>query len=157
MIIKLLYTSRKAHLRQAFLLGALTFGKEIKFLASDFQENYQSETRILVKQEFAETGEEVFEGTHVKISTDAERYLEGTIGTAPFLTDFVEKTVEEWTEEVKTLSVIARTQSHATNATLIYSWPVIQVELPSVYHGLGSIVSLRTVTAAGVCNSVTAH
>ena len=79
-----------------------------------------SKTRILVKQEVAETAKEVFHGTGIEISTEGGRYLGSAIGTAPFLTDFVKKKVEEWTEEMKTLSEYARTQPHAAYAAFTH-------------------------------------
>ena len=100
-----------------------------------------SKTGILVKQEVAETAKEVFQGTGVKISTEGSRYLGGAIGTTPFLIDFVEKKVEEWTEEVLTLSVFARTQPHAAYAAFTHG-------LSSKWNYLLRLMDLEALSAS---------
>ncbi len=75
-----------------------------------------SKTRVLVKQEVAKTAKEAFRDTDIQTSTEGGRYLGGAIGSVPFLTGYFKQKVEEWTEEVKTLSEYAKTRPHAAYA-----------------------------------------
>ena len=72
-----------------------------------------TKTYLLVKHEAAETAKEVFKGTGVRITTEGNKYLGGAIGTTSFLKQFMERKIQEWSEEVRTLSDFARTQPHA--------------------------------------------
>ena len=72
-----------------------------------------SKTHLLTKPEHADTAREVFQGTEITISAEGRRYLGGAMGTTPFMLQFVERKVQEWTEEVKVLTEFAITQPHA--------------------------------------------
>ena len=79
-----------------------------------------SQTHILTKLEHAEMAREVLQGTGVTISAEGRRYLGGVMGTTPVMLQFVERKVQEWTEEVKVLSEFAITQPHAAYAAFTH-------------------------------------
>ena len=67
-----------------------------------------------------QTAKEAFRDTDIQTSTEGGRYLGGAIGSVPFLTGYFKQKVEEWTEEVKTLSEYAKTQPHAVYAAFTH-------------------------------------
>ncbi len=71
-----------------------------------------SKTYIVAKPEVAET----FQGAGISISTEGRSYLGGAIGTTSFQNQLIDRKVREWAEEIKTLSMIARTEPHAAFA-----------------------------------------
>ena len=79
-----------------------------------------SEIHILAKPQHADTTREVFQGTGITISAEGRRYLMGAMATTPFMLQFVERKVQEWTEEVKVLSGFAITQPHAAYAAFTH-------------------------------------
>ena len=65
----------------------------------------------------------------------------GAIGSVPFLTGYFKQKVEEWTEEVKTLSGYAKTQPHAAYAAFTHG-------LSSKWNYLLRIVDVEALSAS---------
>jgi len=79
-----------------------------------------SKTHLLVKPDAVERARLLFKGTGINISTEGKRYLGGGIGGTPFLKQFVGRKVQEWANELKTLSTFAKTQPHAAYAAFTH-------------------------------------
>ena len=69
-----------------------------------------SKSVLLVKEQFVEEARELFAGTGVIITTEGVRYLGSPIGTDEFKNNFASKKINEWVDQVKTLSTIAATE-----------------------------------------------
>ena len=79
-----------------------------------------SKTHILTKPDTAESAKEIFKGTSITISTEGKSYLGGAIGSTSFIREFVGRKVQDWVDEIKTLSNIAKTQPHAAYAAFTH-------------------------------------
>lgn len=56
----------------------------------------------------------LFKDTSVQITTDGKPHLGAALGTQSFIETYVTHKVEQWSNEVKHLSLIAKSQPHAT-------------------------------------------
>ena len=82
---------------------------------------HSSKSHILTKSEHADKAKEIFEDTGITISAEGRCYLgELWACTTPFMLQFIERKVEEWTEEVKVLSEFTITQPHAAYAAFTH-------------------------------------
>ena len=79
-----------------------------------------SKTWLVTKAEYYNTAIRVFEGTNVEITNQGRPHLGAPIGTDEYIEQFVKEKVDQWLDELKTLSKITTTQSHAAYATLIH-------------------------------------
>ena len=79
-----------------------------------------SKTHVVTKPEYAETAAGIFQGTGIAISAVGRRYLGGALGSTSFLQIFIRKKIQEWVEEIKTLSEFAVTQPHAAYAAFVH-------------------------------------
>ena len=75
-----------------------------------------SKTHILTKHDAAESAKEILKDTGIAICTEGRGYLGGAIGSTSFIEQFVRRKVQEWVDEIETLSDIAKTQPHAAYA-----------------------------------------
>ena len=79
-----------------------------------------SKTHVVTKPEYAESAASIFQGTGIAISAVGRRYLGGALGSTSFVQIFIRKKVQEWVEEIKTLSEFAVTQPHAAYAAFVH-------------------------------------
>ena len=70
-------------------------------------------TWLLVKENQLEFAQDLFSKTGVQITTEGRRLLGAPIGTANFCSNFVEKAVSTWKNQLELLSSVARVQPHA--------------------------------------------
>ena len=75
----------------------------IRLLSQQFQNAHSHETT-------GESAYEILEGTGISISTEGKTYLGGALGSTPFITQFMERKVQGWIDELNTLRAIAETQ-----------------------------------------------
>ena len=80
-----------------------------------------SKTWLLVKPNNAQTAEECFQHTGIKITTQGARILGAALGVRPFVEKFVCDRVASWVTKVKNFSVIAKTHSQASYAVFSHS------------------------------------
>ena len=69
-----------------------------------------SKSRIIVKEENLERATEIFRHTNIQITTDGRKYLGGTIGKEEFKSTYIKSRVNEWVEQIQSLSEIAKCQ-----------------------------------------------
>ena len=62
---------------------------------------------MLVKPQFYNDTQAIFQGTGIQISTDGCEYLGGAIGTDAFVRKSVEEKIALWKEEIECLTNIA--------------------------------------------------
>ena len=95
-----------------------------------------SKTWLVVKPEHCSAAEAHFEGTEVNISTQGQRYLGATLGSRPFVKEFVKKKVSSWIAEIESLSGIAKVQPQAAYAALNHGlmneWTFLMRTIPDI-------------------------
>ena len=72
-----------------------------------------SKSWLVVKEESYEQANEIFGNTNINITTSGRKYLGSYIGTANNKSDYADKVVKGWIEELKILCKIARSEPHA--------------------------------------------
>ena len=68
--------------------------------------------------------DEIFENTHISITTEGKSHLKATLGTEAFAQEFVNGKVQQWVDEFKSLSSIVYAQPHAAYSALFMVCPV---------------------------------
>ena len=93
---------------------------------------------LIVKPEHYDHAVETFAGTDVIVTKEGQRHLGAVIGTDDFRNQYVNEKVEEWVEEIKILSTIAKTEPHAAYTAFTYGvkhrWNYLMSTIPDVSH-----------------------
>ena len=114
-----------------------------------------SKTHLLVKPDAVERARALFKDTGINICTEGKRYLGGAIGGTPFLNQFANRKVQEWANELRTLSTFAKTQPHAAYAAFTHGlsskWTyflrVTCMEDPELLQPLESVIRQQFIPA----------
>ena len=77
-------------------------------------------TLLLVKPSLVDQASEVFSGSGIEIKTGCTKYLGSVIGERESIPGHIKKRVATWSDELKRLVQIARTEPHAAYAALIH-------------------------------------
>ena len=97
-----------------------------------------SKTHLVVKPQFLEKAQQLFEGTNVNITTQGKRHLGAAIGSRDFVEHYVRKKVKMWTQEIHSLAEIATSQPHAAYAGFVHGlssrWTYLQRTIPGIHH-----------------------
>ena len=72
-----------------------------------------TKTHLVVKAEHAEKARELFAGTGINSTTEGKQHLGAAIGSRSYTGEYVAGKVRKWSEEIKQLANIAKTQPHA--------------------------------------------
>ena len=127
-------------------------------------------TWIIVKENHLPLANEIFKGTGVKITSEGKRHLGAALGSASFRKSFMQEKVDEWVNEIRVLSQIAKTEPQAAYAAFIAGYkhkicytmrtiPDIQQQLrpldhiintefiPSITNGIVCSTNLRKLMA----------
>ena len=95
-----------------------------------------SKTWLVVKPEHLAQANEIFADSGVQITSEGRRHLGAALGTKSFTDAFVSKKVQDWVQEIDTLSSIAQSQPHAAFAALthglISKWNFLQRSMPDI-------------------------
>ena len=75
-----------------------------------------SKSWLIVKPQFLEKANEIFENSGLKITTQGRRHLGAVIGLEELKCEFVSERVSEWVDELSKLSLIAMAEPHAAYA-----------------------------------------
>ena len=93
-----------------------------------------SKTWLVVKAEYLDQAKEIFAESGVQITAEGRRHLGAALGTRSFAEAFVSTKVQEWVEEIDTLTLITQSQPHAAFAGLthglISKWNYMQRAIP---------------------------
>ena len=81
-----------------------------------------SKSWLIVKLEHREYAEQVFAGTGIQITSDGQRHLGAVVGSAHFRDEYVNKAIDEWIEELKVLSTIAKVEPQLAYAAYIFGF-----------------------------------
>ena len=65
---------------------------------------------ILKRHDDLDKAQDIFQGSEIKFSTSGQRHLGAAIGSSDFKAKYVREKIEEWCEEVKKLSELAKSQ-----------------------------------------------
>ena len=79
-----------------------------------------SKTVLIVKKEKFDEAQALFDGSGVKVTTDASKYLGSVLGSEDAVQDMLRREVRKWSECIKELSNIAQTQPHAAYAAFVH-------------------------------------
>ena len=77
-----------------------------------------SKSWLIVKLEYLEIANLLFEGTNVNITTEGRRHLGAVIGSDAYKEEYLSGKVNVWIEEIIELTKIARSQPHAAYTSL---------------------------------------
>ena len=77
-----------------------------------------TKTWLIVKETFLSEASEIFKNTHIRITT--EGHLGAALGTQTYVDSYVGKKVNEFSEEVKRLSCIAKSQPYPAYSALTH-------------------------------------
>ena len=95
-----------------------------------------SKTWLVVKPEHLAEAKVIFADSGVQITSEGRRHLGAALGTKSFTEAFVTKRVQDWVQEIDTLSSIALSQPHAAFAALTHSliskWDYLQRAMPDI-------------------------
>ena len=81
-----------------------------------------SKTWLITKEEHLDRAKTIFQGTQVNITTQGRPHLGAALGSKEFVEQFVSDRVHRWTQEILTLSDIAKSQPHAAHAAFIHGY-----------------------------------
>ncbi len=76
-----------------------------------------SKSWLIVKEGQEERAREIFHGTGVQITTEGRRYLGGFVGKTQGAENYVGELVKNWTDQLETLSSIAKSEPQAAYAS----------------------------------------
>ena len=95
-----------------------------------------SEDVLIVKEEYLSSATELFAHTGVNITVDGKRHLGAALGSQSLVESYVQCKVSQWTDTVRQLSDIARTQPHAAYSTftcgLASQWSYLSRTIPGI-------------------------
>ena len=81
----------------------------------------QKKSWLIVKnQTLLETSNNLFTNTKINITTESKRHLGAAIGSNEFRVKYVTEKVDEWIDELRTLSTYAKSQTQAANAAFCF-------------------------------------
>jgi hypothetical protein len=72
-----------------------------------------SKTWLIVREGLLEKANELFKDSGVQITTEGKRHLGAAIGSSGFKSEYINKKIEGWIDNIERLSKIAITQPHA--------------------------------------------
>ena len=83
-----------------------------------------AKTWLIVKDSCYSLAASVFADTNVSVTSEGRPYLGSPLGTASFVSQFVEEKVEQWVGELKMLSDMALAHPHAAFAAFTHGLKV---------------------------------
>ena len=95
-----------------------------------------SKSWLIVKEEALQKAQSIFNESGINITVNGKRHLGAPLGTNAFAQSFVETKVADWVNEIKRLSVVARTQPQAAYAVLTHGfmgrWAYLMRSMPGI-------------------------
>ena len=79
-----------------------------------------SKTWLVTKPSFLTKATAVFSNTDVKVTSEGRPHLGAALGTREYTENYVRTKVTEWSEELVTLAIIAKTQPHSAHAAFTH-------------------------------------
>ena len=76
---------------------------------------------MIAKNEHKELAENIFEGTNVIIRTDGAKHLGAIIGTSDYKETFIKNLVNQWVNELRELTKIAKSEPQAAYSNFTHS------------------------------------
>ena len=93
-----------------------------------------------MKQDKYDRACSTFEGTGIKINTDGQRYLRGSLGTASYAESYAQSKIAIWEKKLTSLYNIAISQPHAAYAAfthgLAHKWNFWSRTITNIGHFL---------------------
>ena len=79
-----------------------------------------TKTILIVKETVLTDARTIFGDCDIQVTAEGHRYLGGVIGTPAFEQLFLRRKVDGWIDDLKTLSLFAKTQPHASYAAFCH-------------------------------------
>ena len=97
-----------------------------------------SKTWLVTKEVHFSNAVNTFQDSHVNITAEGRSHLGAALGTQSYVSQFVNTKVQQWCNELKTLSSIASTQPHAAFAAFTHGvsskWTHLICTIPSISY-----------------------
>ena len=81
-----------------------------------------SKSWLIVKEQYLEIANQIFDGAGIKIITTGKRHLGAVIGNEAFKQEYVCEKIEEWVLEIESLAEIALIEPHAAYAAYVHGY-----------------------------------
>ena len=95
-----------------------------------------SKTHLVIKPEHAEKARELFAGRGINITTEGKRLLGAAVGSRSFTEEYITAKVLKWSDEIKQLADMARTQPHAAYCSYTHDlsspWTFLSCTIPDI-------------------------
>ena len=95
-----------------------------------------SKTILIVKPEYKQLADNIFEGSGVQITSEGERHMGAVIGSENFKELYVTKKVTKWVEDVEELASIAQDEPQAVYSSftkaICHRWTYVQRTIPDI-------------------------
>ena len=95
-----------------------------------------AKTHLVVKAEHVEKARELFAGTGINVTTEGKRHLGAAIGSRSYTVEYVADKVKKWSEEIRQLATIAKTQPHAAYCAYTHGlssrWSYLSQTIPDI-------------------------
>ena len=95
-----------------------------------------AKTHLVVKAEHVEKARELFAGTGINVTTEGKRHLGAAIGSRSYTVEYVADKVKKWSEEIRQLATIAKTQPHAAYCAYTHGlssrWSYLSRTIPDI-------------------------
>ena len=93
---------------------------------------------MIVKPEKLETAKEIFKETQVKVKTGGEKHLGAVLGLADDRELFIKARVEDWVNEMHSLTEMANIEPHAAYTAFTFGirhrWNFLMRTVPGIGH-----------------------
>ena len=97
-----------------------------------------SKSWLIVKPEKYDRAMELFKDSNVQITMEGHKQLGASLGTMEFKEIYVKEMVEEWVQEIRSLSEIAKTDPHSTYCAFVHGlrhkWTCTMRTIPNISH-----------------------
>ena len=101
------------------------------------------QTWLITKDSYHSAATATFADTEVKVTSQGRPHLGAGIGTQEHIDHYVQEKAQQWSQELKCLASIAKTQPHAAFAAfthgIISKWRYIASTIPIIAHHLQSL------------------
>ena len=98
---------------------------------------------LIVKDEKIKLQANIFQRHGIEITTKGKCHLGAGVGSQDFSKEYLEEMVNSWTEDVKLLSVVAKSESQCAYAAMMFSvqhrWNFVQRTILDISHYMNEL------------------
>eukprot|EP00731_Ephydatia_muelleri_P023453 Em0015g1036a len=130
-------------------------------VSGDSPINGHKKSWLVVKEAYYTSALSAFHGTNLNITTTGKPHLDVPLGTQSFVTQYVKDKVDNWVNNVITLSHIAITQPHAAYSAfthgLVHKWSYLARTVPDItrlFQPLEDVIRTKFITGRAPPNDL---